>query len=556
MSSVPPVDTSIGSGDEEVKNEQSINEPQVIPSFTEDKKEVDETSIMASEPENALENKEINETGKTETGSESKEMNETSKTETGPGNTSENKETNETGKMVSEPENTSENKEINETGKTETESENISECNETVKKENGTENTSENKEMNETNKIETEPENTLEIKSSDSKEPNEPSEIKSNDGNNDDSSSSSDESDISDDDDDPIPHNLTGNNNENENENDDDGDDDDDDDEEDDSDKSKNQSGIPRTKNEILSTELPDPDPFPERIGDDDEVSEIGAIYNLTDNLIIVQSNKGNDPIDEGGLLCFEDRTTLGRIDEVFGPVSQPFYTVRLGRNATVDSARVYKGRKVFVSLAQSAPIEMREITAQKGSDASGLYDEEPAPEDLDYSDDEEEAAAKQRIKFEKLAKREGISLDEYLKKHNKQLRPPPQKVFAGADDYYDDYGDAIPPYPDRRQYRMNDYHNQQQQQQQYYRPPLPPPQMYQPQYYPPPQQQLPQYYPPPQQRQQLPPQQQPNMQYPPQPGYYPQSLPPQQYYPPHQPPPPQYYPPPPPPQYPPQNYY
>lgn len=38
---------------------------------------------------------------------------------------------------------------------------------------------------------------------------------------------------------------------------------------------------------------------------------------------------QGTPPIDEGSVVCKSDRKALGRIDEVFGPVPRPLYTVR-----------------------------------------------------------------------------------------------------------------------------------------------------------------------------------------------------------------------------------
>lgn len=37
-----------------------------------------------------------------------------------------------------------------------------------------------------------------------------------------------------------------------------------------------------------------------------------------------------------GSVLCLADRTPLGRIDDVFGPVSSPFYVLRAGGGAGV----------------------------------------------------------------------------------------------------------------------------------------------------------------------------------------------------------------------------
>lgn len=41
------------------------------------------------------------------------------------------------------------------------------------------------------------------------------------------------------------------------------------------------------------------------------------------------QTNPGATILAEGSVLCLEDRTPLGRVEDVFGPVVLPFYALR-----------------------------------------------------------------------------------------------------------------------------------------------------------------------------------------------------------------------------------
>ena len=56
-------------------------------------------------------------------------------------------------------------------------------------------------------------------------------------------------------------------------------------------------------------------------------------------------------------------------------------------------------GREVFHVPARSRFVFLSQIKAYKGSDASNVHDEEPADDELEFSDDEAEAAHKSRLK-------------------------------------------------------------------------------------------------------------------------------------------------------------
>ncbi|ETE59077.1 H/ACA ribonucleoprotein complex non-core subunit NAF1, partial [Ophiophagus hannah] len=96
--------------------------------------------------------------------------------------------------------------------------------------------------------------------------------------------------------------------------------------------------------------------------------------------LVIIESEKGLPPVNENTVLFKENRHSLGKIFEIFGPVSHPFYVVQ------------------FNSLEH---IQSKDI---KIKDAA-----------LDFSDDEKEKAAKshkksQNIKRKKLRSQQNDS--------------------------------------------------------------------------------------------------------------------------------------------------
>ena len=88
-----------------------------------------------------------------------------------------------------------------------------------------------------------------------------------------------------------------------------------------------------------------------------------------------------------------------GQIFETFGPTTQPLYQVKFNSAFPLDPERVRVGREVFHVPARSRFVFLSQIKAYKGSDASNVHDEEPADDELEFSDDEAEAAHKSRLK-------------------------------------------------------------------------------------------------------------------------------------------------------------
>ena len=80
----------------------------------------------------------------------------------------------------------------------------------------------------------------------------------------------------------------------------------------------------------------------------------------------------------------------------MFGPVSRPFYSIRFATES--DAAKFSVKTPIFWVKEYSSVVIPNEIKS-RGSDASSKHDEEPAEEEVEYSDDEEERIAKKRIK-------------------------------------------------------------------------------------------------------------------------------------------------------------
>lgn len=125
------------------------------------------------------------------------------------------------------------------------------------------------------------------------------------------------------------------------------------------------------------------------------ELIEIGKVLqvNKTDLSMIVLSTEGVPALDEDSVICLLDKSILGCIDEVFGPVKMPMYLIRF-KHVVPDG--VDKDVKVYHVPKHSKYVDM-EKASEKGTDASNKFDEET--EDKEYSDDEQEALAKKQLK-------------------------------------------------------------------------------------------------------------------------------------------------------------
>lgn len=138
---------------------------------------------------------------------------------------------------------------------------------------------------------------------------------------------------------------------------------------------------------------------------EDTKMEPIGTISSVVEQLVIVESYKNTPPLNEDSVLFTKDRTSIGKIFEVFGPVCQPYYVLRFNSHDDIEQKdlktrdTVYFAPKIkdftdyiFTQLLQKT----------KGSDASWKNDQEPPPEVLDFSDDEKEKLAKHKLKEHK----------------------------------------------------------------------------------------------------------------------------------------------------------
>lgn len=164
----------------------------------------------------------------------------------------------------------------------------------------------------------------------------------------------------------------------------------------------KQAAGV-RTKNE-----LPDePEPKPEIImSPEDTVLPLGIVQHIVEGtLVVIEALRDGTAVtilDRGTVLCKEDRTVLGVIHDTIATVHKPMYILKCRNEEELKAAGLERGSQIWYAKAHAVFVFPSQLEKEKGSDASNLYDEEVGPEEVEYSDDEQEQAHKREKKNKK----------------------------------------------------------------------------------------------------------------------------------------------------------
>ena len=78
---------------------------------------------------------------------------------------------------------------------------------------------------------------------------------------------------------------------------------------------------------------------------------------------------------------------------DVIGPVKQPNYVLRFNSPSEITDAKLEINSPIYYAEGQKQPITkyvfVKDLQREQGSDASWKDNNEPPPEEIDYSDDE-----------------------------------------------------------------------------------------------------------------------------------------------------------------------
>ncbi|CAN7997612.1 unnamed protein product, partial [Ixodes hexagonus] len=132
------------------------------------------------------------------------------------------------------------------------------------------------------------------------------------------------------------------------------------------------------------------------------ELRQAGTVHSTVDQLLVVESCPGQPVLDLDSVLFVADGASLGQVFDVFGPVSRPFYVVRFNSAQDLAERGLAHGAAVFYApLHADVTLYVLESEVRKlrGSDASWENNNEPPPECLDFSDDEQERQVRRKLK-------------------------------------------------------------------------------------------------------------------------------------------------------------
>lgn len=180
-----------------------------------------------------------------------------------------------------------------------------------------------------------------------------------------------------------------------------------------------------KSKNEIQN--LPPVPPVDVCLAPHHKMLPVGVVMSTLGAQVIVEGVEKHEPLNEGSVLWLtESRKPLGLVDEIFGPVKNPYYVVRY--NSENDVPAGIQGGTTLVSCVPefAEHVLNNKDLYRKGYDASGAYDEELFDE-VEFSDDEKEAEYR---KMQKMTKRGVNDQNPGKKKNNKKKFSPKEHVL------------------------------------------------------------------------------------------------------------------------------
>ncbi|KAI7834523.1 Gar1/Naf1 RNA binding region-domain-containing protein [Kickxella alabastrina] len=203
-------------------------------------------------------------------------------------------------------------------------------------------------------------------------------------------------------------------------------------------------ANLPLTRHEVLNPQIAAP-PITQ-LPQDIDLRALGTVHSLVDNSIIIQAHVSGEQhvLDSDSLVILSDRSVLGLVFDVFGPVTRPMYTVRFN-SANEAQERGKVGEQVYFASNWSKLLATERLRV-KGTDASNEFDEEVASDDMEFSDDEAERLAKSRKKKSMAAKRKTPA--QNAAKVDPSVRALPQSISRPVTDtrQLQSYGDLYDP--------------------------------------------------------------------------------------------------------------
>jgi H/ACA ribonucleoprotein complex non-core subunit NAF1 len=188
-----------------------------------------------------------------------------------------------------------------------------------------------------------------------------------------------------------------------------------------------------RTKNEVPEEIVPKPDVT---VTPDMKITPLGAVQHVVDTLILIKAFTSGEyqVLESGSVLCLENREVIGAVQDTIGKVEEPLYSVAFTRPSDISDLNIATNTKIFYVDSHSTYVFTQPLKNLKGTDASNLHDEEVADEEMEFSDDEAEAAYKRAKKEAKKGARAA---------RDQPNQAPVAKPYTGGAMNYDDEPEA-----------------------------------------------------------------------------------------------------------------
>ncbi|EME42117.1 hypothetical protein DOTSEDRAFT_174961, partial [Dothistroma septosporum NZE10] len=178
----------------------------------------------------------------------------------------------------------------------------------------------------------------------------------------------------------------------------------------------KDKSGAdhqPRTANETKEEVVPKPDV---QVTEDMNITYLGTVDRTVENMVLIKGATSGDyqVLESGSVLCNEKREVVGAVADTFGKVQEPLYSVAFTNAQGVQEAGLEFGTRIYYVDTHSTFVFTQPLRTAKGTDASNIHDEEIGEDELEFSDDEEEAAFKSQRKRAKKEGRTALTRSEF----------------------------------------------------------------------------------------------------------------------------------------------
>ncbi|KAF0037976.1 hypothetical protein F2P81_010850 [Scophthalmus maximus] len=121
---------------------------------------------------------------------------------------------------------------------------------------------------------------------------------------------------------------------------------------EDDDDEGFSQPVPIKTRDEVLPEELPAVEEVSVSLPEDVELQPVGTVSSIIQQLVVIQSLRDTPALIDDSIIFTSDRQAVGKVFEVFGPVSSPLYILRLNSVEQISSKGLKEGLTVYYAPA------------------------------------------------------------------------------------------------------------------------------------------------------------------------------------------------------------